>query len=364
MPSTEQIDVTILGAGLSGLACAVLLTEAGLSVRVLEAAERPGGRIHSVFDPATGTALADLGPTWVWTAYQPVVGRWLKKLDLTTFAQYDAGAALLDHGPDRPPATAFLPGQDGSVRIDGGPQAFIDALVSRLPPDCLETGCQARAVDVSVDAVTITSNDGRHFESARCVVALPPRIALQSLAFAPDLPPALRTALAATPTWMAPHAKAAILYEKPFWREAGLSGRLASQTGPIVEAHDHSGPHGSPAALFGFIGWPHSVRRQVGADLNHAVQAQLKRCFGADSPDPMALHIEDWAANPLIAAPDDLSGPMAHPQVGPDVLRQPVADKRIRFAGSETARRSPGLIEGAFDAAEHAVAGLLNASKP
>lgn len=361
MPTSEQIDVTILGAGLSGLACAVLLTEAGLSVRVLEAAERPGGRIHSVFDPATGTALADLGPTWVWTAYQPVVGRWLKKLDLTTFAQFDEGAALLDHGPDRPPTTALLPGQDGSVRLVGGPQAFIDALVDRLPPDCLKTGCRAVAVDMSSDAVTVTVSDGRHFESARNVVALPPRIALQSLAFTPDLPRDLRAALAASPTWMAPHAKAAILYEKPFWREAGLSGRLASQTGPIVEAHDHSGPDGSPAALFGFIGWPHAVRRQVGADLKHAVHAQLKHCFGADSPDPIAIHIEDWATNPLVAAPADLTGPMAHPQVGPEVLRRPHADQRIRFTGSETARRSPGLIEGAFDAAEQTVADILEA---
>jgi len=363
MPTPDQTDVTILGAGLSGLATAVLLIEAGLSVRVLEAAERPGGRIHSVFDPATGTALADLGPTWVWTAYQPVVGRWLKKLDLMTFAQYESGAALLDHGPDRPPATAFLPGQDGSVRLVGGPQAFIDALVSRLPPDCLKTGCRARAVETSPDGVTVTASDGRQFGSARCVVALPPRIALQSLSFAPDLPAALGTALAATPTWMAPHAKAAILYEEPFWRAAGLSGRLASQTGPIVEAHDHSGPNGWPAALFGFIGWPHSVRRQAGAELIQAVRAQLKRCFGPDSPDPVAVHIEDWAANPLIAAPADLTGPMAHPQVGPEMLRQPVAENRIRFAGSETARRSPGLIEGAFDAAEHAAAGLLNELK-
>jgi len=130
-----------------------------------------------------------------------------------------------------------------------------------------------------------------------------------------------------------------------------------------VEAHDHSGPNGWPAALFGFIGWPHSVRRQAGAELIQAVRAQLKRCFGPDSPDPVAVHIEDWAANPLIAAPADLTGPMAHPQVGPEMLRQPVAENRIRFAGSETARRSPGLIEGAFDAAEHAAAGLLNELK-
>lgn len=362
MSANETVDAIVLGAGLSGLASAVLLSEAGLSVRVLEAADRPGGRIHSVYDPASGAYLADLGPTWVWTAYQPVVGRWLKKLDLATFAQYDAGAAILDHGPDRPPATAYLPGQDGSVRLVGGPQAFIDALVERLPVDSLQTGCQAHTVETSSGSVTLSAAKTAQIQCEHVVVALPPRIALQSLSFAPDMPENLRMALQAIPTWMAPHAKVVVLYDRPFWRDAGLSGRLASQTGPIVEAHDHSGPDGTPAALFGFVGWPHSLRRQFGADLKQAVHAQLKRCFGADSPDPVAIHIEDWAANPFTAAPTDLTGPMAHPQVGPEILRRPIADNRVWFAGSETAQRSPGLIEGAFDAAERAVSGLLNAS--
>ena len=119
--------------------------------------------------------------------------------------------------------------------------------------------------------------------------------------------------LDATPTWMAPHAKAVALYDSPFWRENGLSGRIASQSGPLVEAHDHSGPDGSPAALFGFIGWPYATRAKMGTDLQGAILDQLTRCFGADSPKPKSIHIEDWAGDPLVTTADDLTGPMAHP---------------------------------------------------
>ena len=76
------MDVVIIGAGLSGLTAAVTLQEAGISVQVLEADAQIGGRIRSVRDGASTQAVADLGPTWVWPKYQPVVARWLSKLDI------------------------------------------------------------------------------------------------------------------------------------------------------------------------------------------------------------------------------------------------------------------------------------------
>ena len=47
LAAPERSDVIVIGAGLSGMYAAMLLAEAGASVTVLEATQRPGGRVHT-----------------------------------------------------------------------------------------------------------------------------------------------------------------------------------------------------------------------------------------------------------------------------------------------------------------------------
>ena len=106
------MDVIIIGAGLSGLTAAAILHEAGISVQVLEADAQIGGRIRSVRYSDGTQVVADLGPTWVWPKYQPVVARWLSKLDIKTFEQFNEGNAVITgYGPE--PLYQPMPGQDG-----------------------------------------------------------------------------------------------------------------------------------------------------------------------------------------------------------------------------------------------------------
>lgn len=85
----EDYDVIIVGAGLSGLACAVRLHEAGQRVLVLEASDAVGGRVRT--DVVEGHLL-DRGFQIYLEAY-PEAGRLLdlKALELRRF---DAGALI------------------------------------------------------------------------------------------------------------------------------------------------------------------------------------------------------------------------------------------------------------------------------
>ncbi len=160
---------------------------------------------------------------------------------------------------------------------------------------------------------------------------------------------------------MSTQAKAVALYERPFWRDAGLSGRIASKIGPLVEAHDHTSADNTTAAIFGFVGWPPEARRKDPDGLRQAILDQLAECFGKAAASPLLLVIQDWALNPHIVTELDLSLPESHPEVGPDILRKSHLDGRIHFAVSEVANTSPGLIEGALAIGEHVAFECLRA---
>jgi len=84
----ESVETVIIGAGLSGLYAAYLLAGQGKSFMVLEARDRPGGRILS---PRCGDLPADLGPSWFWPDIQPRMVRLIKSLGLSPFRHYEQG---------------------------------------------------------------------------------------------------------------------------------------------------------------------------------------------------------------------------------------------------------------------------------
>lgn len=348
--AVPRCDVVVVGAGLSGLTCAHLLCEAGLHTIVLEASERVGGRIHSVAHSETDAYIADLGPTWVWPPYQPNVTEWLARLNVETFAQYEEGQAVLDMDENGPVQHQPLPGQHGIRRVTGGPQALVGALSRKLPTEIVKTGHTVTRIDAGTSSlsVSISGPEITTLETNYLVIAVPPRVAAQNISLTPALDSAMLATMERTPTWMATQAKAVALYERPFWRAHALSGRVASRAGPLAEIHDHCSADGDEAALFGFVGWPHTARHSHADALRDAIAQQLIRCFGAEGGAFSALHIEDWARNQHICSDLDLSQPPAHPDVTSDILRAPQYDGRLFLSVAETATQSPGLIDGAL----------------
>ena len=353
------MDVVIIGAGLSGLTAATTLHEAGISVQILEADAQIGGRIRSLRDNESNQAIADLGPTWVWPKHQPVVARWISELDIKIFEQFNEGnAVIMGYGPK--PLFQPMPGQDGMVRIVGGPTTLIDTFAARLGSNTIRTG--AVAIGLSEDGpkrMHIHLDSGEIITAQRVIVAAPLRVVATTIRM-PWAPQSLLEAMRETPTWMSSHAKAVIIYDRPFWRDAGLSGRIVSRTGPLVEVHDHTCAEMKPGALFGFVGWSPERRHSSPDQLRQEILAQLSNCLGKAAANPLQLVIKDWATNSGIVNKLDLAQPVHHPNVGPDHLREKYLDGRVQFAVSEVSKHSPGLIEGALAIGESTAINFLN----
>ena len=60
-------DIVIIGAGLTGLALAYYLKDQNLSVSIVEARDRIGGRIHTRYGDEV--ASTELGATWLGTKH-------------------------------------------------------------------------------------------------------------------------------------------------------------------------------------------------------------------------------------------------------------------------------------------------------
>lgn len=89
-----MLDVIVIGAGFSGLQAAHTAKEAGLSVAVLEARDRVGGKIWSV-PLASGRGFAELGGAWINNSLQPRVWAYAKRFQLEVVKQRLEGNAIM-----------------------------------------------------------------------------------------------------------------------------------------------------------------------------------------------------------------------------------------------------------------------------
>jgi monoamine oxidase len=85
------VDVAVVGAGLSGLICARALRRQGKRVRILEARERPGGRLHS--RPTALGLEVDLGGQWGGHTHHHLAAL-LEEFQLRRFPSYVEGDGI------------------------------------------------------------------------------------------------------------------------------------------------------------------------------------------------------------------------------------------------------------------------------
>lgn len=144
MNSIER-DVVIVGAGASGLTAATELTKAGLSVAVLEARDRVGGRLWT--NDIDGATL-EIGGQWVSPDQDALIDT-LEELGLETYSRYREGTNIYlgEGGVRRTFEGEIFPVAPATEQEIVGLIERLDALVAEIDPDRPWEHPQAKELD-------------------------------------------------------------------------------------------------------------------------------------------------------------------------------------------------------------------------
>ena len=344
--------VLIVGGGLAGLSLADRLCQAGVDFMLVEAQDRLGGRILT---ETIQQGAFDLGPAWFW-AGQPRMAALIIRLGLGYFEQYSSGAIMFQDQSGAVHRNRGFASMRGSYRIAGGMGALIDGLREALPRSRIQLGFQVNALAHKRGWVEAQINNGERsqtIKTERVVLAIPPRVVAETIQFSPALPDAAISKMQQTPTWMAGQAKILAVYDKPYWREAGLSGEGMSLKGPLVEIHDASAAEGASYALFGFVGFPAApMRGQHPQVIRDLAKEQLVAMFSNSMENPIDIRLQDWAQNRFIATRRDHTSPQFHPAYGMPKELSDLWSGNLLMGSTEMGSMFGGFLEGALEAAE------------
>ncbi|WP_040167329.1 flavin monoamine oxidase family protein [Microbacterium gorillae] len=229
-----------------------------------------------------------------------------------------------------------------------------------------------RALDQGPDGVRV-SYDGGTTTADRVISTLEPSI-VSRIAIAPALPAAR---LALQNRWLAYHgSKLFAIYERPFWREQGLSG-VASGSLPAEYVMDVSVPGSTEGILCGRrpVSPGRWARNPRSAELffdelvgdpermERAYIAQLVEYFGPEAADYTAFHYVDWFDDGWSAGCGSLHLPPGVLSTVGKNVREPVG--RLHWAGADTGEQDGlgGAVQSGRRAARE-VADALTAIHP
>ncbi|WP_063051333.1 flavin monoamine oxidase family protein [Nocardia arthritidis] len=222
-----------------------------------------------------------------------------------------------------------------------GDRIVLDSPVTEIDWD--ESGVRVRADDVTVRA-------------RRAVIAVPPPLVAR-MRFIPGLPGDRDQLLQRMP--MGRVIKVNVAYDEPFWRAEGWSGQANSDRRALGTVFDNTPFADGPGVLVGFLEGRHAdaSARLSPADRRALVLGDLAGYFGQQANKPIDYIEKDWAEEEFSrGCYGAFTTPATLTRFGP-ALRRPIGP--LHWAGTETATRWPGYIDGAAESG-HRVAEEIN----
>jgi monoamine oxidase len=241
-------------------------------------------------------------------------------------------------------------------RFVGGSQIIPLRMAAELGPKRMLLKAPARRITQINGGVQVTS-DRFTVTGKQVIVAIPPALAGRII-YEPILP--FQRDQLTQRIGQGALTKVTAVYDKPFWRDKGLTGTAVSLDGFVNATFDDSPPSGNPGVVFGFVGGNscRSYARMSPVDRKAAVLKDFATMFGPEAYKPTDFietmwTNEEWSRGCPVA----LYPPGAMLAYG-DQIRQPVG--RIHWAGTETSNFWNGYMDGAVRSGERAAREVLD----
>jgi len=234
-------------------------------------------------------------------------------------------------------------------QFTGGTQQIPEKLAASLGKGKVTLNSPVRFVRTKGTRTTVTS-DKIIVSARRVVIAVPPTM-VNRIVFEPGLQAMKDQLYQRMP--FGSIGKGIAVYDKPFWRDKGLTGQATSDTGPMKATFDLTPPSGSPGVMMGFIDARDAREYSTLSD-----DERRKRCidqfalyFGEEARNPKEFLTELWDELPLHrGCPVCFTAPGVLTAYG-EVLH--ARDGARFFASTETATVWAGYMDGAVQAGQN-----------
>jgi monoamine oxidase len=248
-----------------------------------------------------------------------------------------------------------LLGDAQQSRLIGGTQG----LALRIAQDLGQAVVLATPVRrITYDAAGVQVDGDTMSVSAKAVIVAIPTPLAGRIIYDPPLP-FMRDQLTQRMP-LGAYIKTEAIYDRPFWRDDGLTGQAQSTEGPVRSTIEGSPPSG-PGILIGFIGgdlariWG----QRSAQERQEAVLQSFAKFFGPKALQPRDYFDINWTAEPFsLGDPVPFTPPGVLLGYG-DEIRTPVGP--IHWAGTETSTFWNGYLDGAIRSGYRAADEIIDA---
>jgi monoamine oxidase len=335
-------DVIIIGAGLSGLSTAYHLKKQDISFSILEAQNRMGGRIETIY--GNNKTPMEMGATWFGKEHKNLL-HFLSEINIGFFEQHNEGIALFETMSFEPLQQCFVPANEHSAyRIQGGTYSIIEALHLAIGKENIVLNTEVIEIADEGDRIKITDSLQNSFFCKYLIVALPPKLVTNTIRFSPALPQNINEVMQQTQTWMSGSIKFSVEYKSAFWKVNGFSGSVYSQSGLATEIYDHTNFEETKFALKGFLNG--SAIQYTFEERREKVITQLKNYFGDNALNFVSYNDKIWNDKYIQPNADSFLPP--HFNNGHLLFEESYMNNKLFFTGTETSKLFGGYMEGAI----------------